>query len=425
MRLILALLVCSSTVFAQVDSVFTKEELVTGEVIWAAYYSLFLLNDTSRQIAIPTNKIKKFVLRSGKVVIGPGVSNRKYHKYIETFTDFPLDRPDSLRAKLPAPGTASAMAERSNSEINDPVLLAPAQGEDVMDTDGNTYRTIKIGSQIWMTENLRVKHYRDGTFIPVLINSEDWTVTETGALAIYDQNDSYGILYNWPAVIDTRGIAPDGWHVPSDSEWMILEETLGMSSFEAQRSGVFRGSDEGGKLSGGSEHWERGELTENHLFGNTAFKALPGGYRGYLNGTFSGWGTSAFFGSSSATNSGRAWYRSLRYDRSGIIRDHASKQVGFAIRCIKDLPGADSQIEHARNSQNDLQGYGHAVADRGVSAQMYKGMTIEMARLSLGDPEKINRTEYNFTIYERWVYPGGRCLFFESGLLQSWEEESF
>ena len=425
MRFILALLVCSSTVFAQVDSVFTKEELLTGEVVWAAYYSLFLLNDTSKQIAIPTNKIEKLVLRSGEVVIGPGVSIRKYYNYLGTFTNFPVGRPDSLRAKFPAPGTASAMAERSNSGIADAVLMASAQGEDVMDIDGNTYRTVKIGSQTWMAENLRVEHYRDGTLIPVLTNNTDWTATETGALSIYDQNDSYGILYNWQALTDTRGIAPAGWHVPSDSEWIVLEETLGMSSFEAQQSGAFRGSDEGGKLSGSREHWEHGELTENHLFGSTAFKALPGGYRGYLNGTFSGWGNSAYFWSSSATNSGSAWYRSLRYDRSGIIRDHASKQVGFAIRCIKDLPGDDPPIDYTRSSQDDLKGYELAVVDRRVSTQMYKGMTIEMARLSLGDPEKINRTEYNFTIYERWVYPGGRCLFFESGLLQSWEEENF
>ena len=83
MRFILVLLVCSSTVFAQVDSVYTKEDLHTGEVIWAAYYSVFLLNDTSKQIAIPTNKIEKLVLRSGEVVIGPGVSNRKYYHYLK------------------------------------------------------------------------------------------------------------------------------------------------------------------------------------------------------------------------------------------------------------------------------------------------------------------------------------------------------
>ncbi len=415
---------CSPTVFAQVDSVFTKEGLFTGRVVWAAYYSLFLLNDTSRQIAIPTSKIEKLVLRGEDVVIGPGVSARKYNDYTKTFKNFSAGGLDSLQVKLPAPGTVSAMAKRSNSEIDAPVSLAHAHEEDVVDIDGNTYRIVKIGSQTWMAENLRVKHYRDGTLIPVLTNNSDWTTTETGALSIYDQNDSYGFLYNWQAITDTRGIAPEGWHVPSDSEWIVLEETLGMRAADAQRDGTFRGSDEGSKLSGSSEHWEPGELTENHLFGSTAFKALPGGYRGYLNAIFSGWGNSAFFWSSSSTNAGSAWYRSLRYDRSGIIRDHASKQVGFAIRCIKDLPGNDQSIDYNRSSQDNLKAYELAVTNRGLSAQIYKGMTIEMARLNLGNPEKINRTEYNFTIYERWVYPGGRCLFFENGLLQSWDKEN-
>ncbi len=423
MRIILAYLLCSSVLLAQADSVFTKTEVITGKVIWAISYTVFLQNETSNQMAIPTEIIDKLVLENGEKIIGPGVPNRRYHNYLETFDVFPSGIPDPSRAKQPAPGAVSVMGKQTEMEPNRPAVEISEQNPDVVDIDGNTYRTIKIGSQTWMAENLRVTHYRDSTAIPLLMHNTDWTSAQTGAMALY--KETYGVLYNWYAVTDRRGLAPDGWHIPSDAEWTALEQTLGMSVFDAQRTGAYRGNGVGGKLSGVSEHWERGVLTEDQQFASTEFSALPGGFRGYLNGIFSGWGNSAFFWSSSAINAGSACYRSLNYKHSGVYRDHASKQVGLAIRCIQDLPGDDDEIYHTQGSEDDPQGYAPSVVNRIVNAKLWRGMTTEMARQSLGEPEKINRTEYNFTIYERWVYPQGKYLFFESGLLNSWEDESY
>ncbi|NQT61351.1 MAG: fibrobacter succinogenes major paralogous domain-containing protein [Candidatus Marinimicrobia bacterium] len=425
MRIILGFILCSSALLAQADSVFTKTEVYTGKVIWAMTYSLFLQIDTYDQMGIPTEKIDKLVLGNGEEIIGPGVPNRRYYRYLDTFVEFPSGTPDSLRANRPAPGTVSVMGKRAALEADNPALDISEQSPDVLDVDGNTYRTIKIGSQTWMAENLRVTHYRDGTPIPLLVQYKDWTSAQTGAMAAYDQKDPYGLLYNWYAVTDRGGLSPDGWHIPSDAEWTALEQTLGMNAFETQRTGAYRGNGVGGKLSGASEHWEHGALTEDHQFASTEFSALPGGFRGYLNGSFSGWGNSAFFWSSSAIHAGSAWYRSLNYKHSGVYRDHASKQVGLTVRCIKDLPEDDDKIYQAQGTEDDPEGHAPSVVNRTVSAKLWRGMTTEMARQSLGEAEKINRTEYNFTIYERWVYPQGRVLFFESGQLDSWEDESF
>ena len=425
MRIILVFLLGSSALLGQVDSVFTKTDVYSGKVIWAMFYSVFLQNDTCAQLAIPTEKIDRLVLGNGEEIIGPGVPNRRYYRYLDTFEIFPSGTPDSLRANFSAPGTISVMDKRAAMEADDSVVDIPERTPDVVDVDGNTYRTIRIGSQTWMAENLRVTHYQDGTPIPHLMHNKDWTSTQTGAMALYNQQDTYGILYNWYAVSDSRGLAPEGWHTPSDAEWTALEQTLGMEDYEIQRTGAYRGTGVGGKLSGAREHWEHGVLTEDHLFANTEFSALPGGFRGYLNGNYSGWGNSAFFWSSSSIHAGSAYYRSLNSKYSGVFRDHASKQVGLAIRCIKNPPGYEDNTYHAQGSEDDPQGFASTAVNRAVSDKLYRGMTTEMARQSLGEPEKINRTEYNFTIYERWVYPQGKYLFFKSGHLNNWEDGSF
>ena len=91
------------------------------------------------------------------------------------------------------------------------------------DIDGNIYKTVQIGNQIWMAENLRVSRYRNGDLIPNVTDNEKWGEFETGAWCNYDNNPNlnseYGKLYNWYAVADSRNIAPAGWHVPTDAEW--------------------------------------------------------------------------------------------------------------------------------------------------------------------------------------------------------------
>ncbi|MCK4448089.1 MAG: fibrobacter succinogenes major paralogous domain-containing protein, partial [Candidatus Marinimicrobia bacterium] len=129
----------------------------------------------------------------------------------------------------------------------------------VTDIDGNTYQTVKIGDQWWMAENLKVTHYRNGDPIPNVTDNTDWSNLTTGAYCNYDNNASYvttyGRLYNWYTVNDSRYIAPSGWHVPTDEELKELEMYLGMSQSQADYTG-YRGTDEGGKLKEtGTTHW--------------------------------------------------------------------------------------------------------------------------------------------------------------------------
>ncbi len=424
-RIILIFIVCCSALRAEVDSVFTKTDVYHGKVIYAMSYSLFLQNDTSLQIAIPTEKIERLVLGNGEEIIGPGIPNRRYYRYLDTFDVFPSGTPDSLRSNLPAPGTVSVMGKRLREQADYDGDKTSERSPDVEDVDGNTYRTIKIGAQTWMAENLRVTHYRDGTPIPLLTQKEEWTAAQSGAMALYDQKDTYGILYNWYAATDIRGLAPDGWHIPSDEEWSVMEQALGMENYEAQQSGTFRGDGVASKLSVGNANWEQGALTEDHRIANSEFSALPSGFRGYLNGSFSGWGNSAYFWSASAPHPGSAWYRSLSNKQSGVYRDHASKRAGLAIRCVKNPPGYEDNTYHAQSTEEDPQGYAGVDVNRSSNAALWRGMTTEMARQSLGEPERINRTEIEYTIHERWVYPDGKCLFFRSSILKSWEDEAF
>ena len=201
-----------------------------------------------------------------------------------------------------------------------------------------TFKTIRIGDQVWMAENLKVTHYRNGDAIPTGHSNSEWENLSTGAYAVYNGNesnaDTYGYLYNWFAVDDSRNIAPEGWHVPTDDEWKELEMHLGMSQSEADDTGC-NGTNEGSKLAGNADLWNSGALENNSEFGSSGFTALPGGYRSY-DGSYNGMGYAGNFWSSTEGHSHDAWDRLLRYLNSGVYRSNLSKRRGFSVRCIRD-----------------------------------------------------------------------------------------
>jgi uncharacterized protein (TIGR02145 family) len=206
----------------------------------------------------------------------------------------------------------------------------------VTDYDGNVYQTVLIGDQCWMMENLKVTHYRNGDPIPHVTDGGTWGGLTSGAYCNYNNDEghvaTYGRLYNWYAVDDSRNIAPAGWHVPTDEEWKQLEMYLGMSQAEADDLG-WRGTDEGGKLkeSGTTHWWPPNEGATNE----SGFTALPGGYRG-RGGNFYDMGSHAYFWSSSEYDSFSAWSRGLGYDYSQVGRDYVDKQLGLSVRCVRD-----------------------------------------------------------------------------------------
>ena len=208
----------------------------------------------------------------------------------------------------------------------------------VKDIDGNSYKTVKIGEQIWMAENLKVTQYRNGGPIPNLTDENDWENTEQGAYCNYDNNEDnveiYGRLYNWYAIDDKRVLAPRGWHIPTDDEIKELEMYLGLSQSEAGEDGS-RGTNEGSKLANRKDLWDDGILKNNPEFGASGFDFLPGGYRGSSDGYYR-MGGGGYFWSSTEYGHGSAWYRTLDYDSSEIHRYCPNKNYGFSVRCVRD-----------------------------------------------------------------------------------------
>jgi uncharacterized protein (TIGR02145 family) len=208
--------------------------------------------------------------------------------------------------------------------------------ETVTDIDGNVYQTVQIGNQIWMAENLKVTHYRNGDAIPYV--TDNWFELTTGAYSYYGHDSTnveiYGMLYNWHAVDDARGLAPEGWHVPTDEEIMELEMYLGMEESEANGAG-FRGTNEGSKLAGGSDLWNSSNLIDDTEFGSSGFNLLPGGYHAdewtYYLGYY------CTFWSSIEVTSSSAWTRRVEYTRKDVKRDDYDKHFGYSVRCVKDV----------------------------------------------------------------------------------------
>jgi len=215
----------------------------------------------------------------------------------------------------------------------------PDSGVTVTDIDGNVYQTVQIGSQIWMAENLKVTHYRNGEFIYHLADNENWTYTWIGAYCVYDNDpsnaDTFGYLYNWYTIDDPRGLAPEGWHVPTDVEIMELEMALGMSYSEAHDYGI-RGTNEGSKLAGRQDLWSDGALERNPEFSSSGLNILPGGRRFGDTGSYISMSEDGYFWASTQYNGNTARFRVLYYNYSEISRYAFNKRNGFYVRCIKD-----------------------------------------------------------------------------------------
>lgn len=204
------------------------------------------------------------------------------------------------------------------------------------DQDGNVYKTITIGTQEWMAENLKASHYRNGNPIPVVTSNSTWSGLSSGACSWYN-NDSasydcpYGKIYNWYAVNDSRSLCPSGWHEPSDAEWNSLVGTLDPAYIQA-----ILGSQSltaGGILkSTGNFYWS----TPNQDGSNTTgFSALPGGVKG-SNGAYGSLGNVAGFWTKTAFNTAGAWTREIYTYSGSIERYNYDKRLGYYMRCVRD-----------------------------------------------------------------------------------------
>jgi uncharacterized protein (TIGR02145 family) len=195
----------------------------------------------------------------------------------------------------------------------------------VNDIEGNRYKTVKIGSQTWMTENLRTTRYNDSTIIRVIEENDAWAAQSAPACCWYKNSEEafksmYGTIYNWYAV-NTGKLCPVGWHVPSKAEWDLLEEFLGGS---ATAGGILKET--------GDEFWQTPNTGATNQY---RFSALPGGLR-YLDGEFRDFGFGGYWWSSTELNEDRAYFRHIFYQDGSFFSFDNEKRNGFYVRCIKD-----------------------------------------------------------------------------------------
>jgi uncharacterized protein (TIGR02145 family) len=221
----------------------------------------------------------------------------------------------------------------------------------VTDIENSFYKTVKIGTQIWMKENLKVTHYADGTPIELVEDTATWrSLGYSGKAYCWYQNNLnygqvFGALYTWAAATNNissysnpsgiKGVCPDGWHIPSDEEWKQLELFVGLSQTNTENWDI-RGTIEGNKLKSTSV-WVSGNGNNE-----TGFTALPGGFRILLSspnqiafgdmGTYGEWWTS----SENSYMGEFAISRELRDLDGAITRLGFNKVNGYSVRCIKD-----------------------------------------------------------------------------------------
>ncbi len=225
------------------------------------------------------------------------------------------------------------------------ILLNAGLNGVVMDIDGNTYKTIKIGTQVWMAENLKTTRYNDGSAIPLVTDNTAWENLNTPAYSWYG-NDStlnaklYGALYNYytVAVADTtNNVCPTGWHVPTDTAWGVLTIFLSNNGYGYGGSG----SDIGKSMAstfGWTSSGTAGNIGNDQATNNSSgFAGLPGGYRNY-NGTFEDIGNYGYWWCSSEDESdpNYAWHHYLNYSSEGVTSNPDYKEYGYSVRCLRD-----------------------------------------------------------------------------------------
>jgi uncharacterized protein (TIGR02145 family) len=200
------------------------------------------------------------------------------------------------------------------------------------DQEGNVYKTIVIGTQEWMAENLNTSIYRNGTSIPTGLNDAIWSTTTSGAWAYYNNDASYecpyGKLYNWYTCVDARGLCPLGWHVPNDDDWNILANYFGGPSV----AGAYLKST--GTLEDGTGYWNSPNESASNSSG---FSGLPNGLRNYI-GVYNSININGFWWSTSinTTEPDYAWVDGLMFGGGPLVIYGAPRKTGISVRCLRD-----------------------------------------------------------------------------------------
>lgn len=278
--------------------------------------------------------------------------------------DTPLVRDSDRPIAVPRAGTAEMCKDNPGwkfmgyRSLEHCLRIAPGYSFDplrktVTDVDGNSYRIVQIGGQVWMAENLRVTRYQDGSKINSPAENGEWLLDANGIYGIYPHQKleglesdaevavAYGLLYDWHAVTHSKGLCPKGWRMPSESDWMELDHYLRSTYVDIYRGNV------GGMLKSprqiGSplgEHWATEQHPRwdgsNHIGRDDfSFSGLPAGFRGF-DGEFQDAGSKAFWWSSSACAATLPLSFSLCKLCSRCYNGNQQNQLAMSVRCIKN-----------------------------------------------------------------------------------------
>jgi uncharacterized protein (TIGR02145 family) len=256
--------------------------------------------------------------------------------------------------------------------------------------DGKTYKTVKIGTQTWMAENLNVNTYRNGDTIPQVQDPKAWSTLTTGAWCYYggkaESGAKYGKLYNWYAINDPRGLAPEGWHIPTDAEWATLTTFLGGKIESSAKIKSMKGWSQNGNGSNES-----------------GFNALPGGTRS-INEAFSFVGDYGYWWTSSSFDGNSAWNRFLAYNNNYIGRSTGWKQFGNSVRCIKDenrisvsnanqTKKIDSSVSPAFTNETTTLPESNKIPSMKIGDQVWMTQNLDVNKFQNGDPVPEAKTD--------------------------------
>jgi uncharacterized protein (TIGR02145 family) len=245
-------------------------------------------------------------LTNGNYIIVPGISNG--NNYIGESTT-----------------TGTTLHSCGALNVHNPNLVYGS----VTDQEGNVYKTIVIGSQEWMAENLNTGTYNNGDIITANLNAVDWANATEGSWSYNSEVESlfcpYGKLYNWQACVDARQLCPTGWHVPSNDEWTILRNYLGGGIAGGKMKTI-------GTIETSSGLW----LSPNPDATNfSGFSGVPGGSRGSQGG-FDSVGNYGAWWSSTEFDGNDAWFRALNYNNYNFDENYSNKNTGYSVRCLRD-----------------------------------------------------------------------------------------
>ena len=223
----------------------------------------------------------------------------------------------------------SVLAVYATTEVDSVIFYRPnpintTNNTIIADADGNVYTSVTIGTQEWMTENLRTTKYSDGTAIPNVKDDTQWSNLITGAWSHYrndnENGTTYGNLYNWYAVKSNK-LCPTGWHVPTDAEWTVLNDYLAADGHVGTEGTVLKATSGWNDDANGTD--------------NYGWLGLPGASR-FSAGSFINIGYYGYWWSSSETNSSSAWIYSLGVNYEVLGRGSSSNKSGMSVRCLKD-----------------------------------------------------------------------------------------